>query len=68
MSGLEEVGIPGPENLRESLTNCTDPLSAIEEFQVYFQFYSFSCIIAQYIDLIMSMSESRHKSGFLETV
>ena len=34
MSGLEEVGIPGPDNLREALTNCTDPLTAIEEFQV----------------------------------
>ena len=34
MSGLEEVGIPGPDNLKEALTNCSDPLSAIEEFQV----------------------------------
>ena len=34
MAGLEEVGIPGPEHLRETLTNCTDPLAAIEEFQV----------------------------------
>jgi len=33
MSGLEEVGIPGPDHLREALTNCTDPLAAIEEFQ-----------------------------------
>jgi len=34
MSGLEEVGIPGPDHLREALTNCNDPLAAIEEFQV----------------------------------
>ena len=34
MSGLEEVGIPGSDHLREALTNCTDPLAAIEEFQV----------------------------------
>ncbi len=31
---LEEVGIPGSKDLRDSLTNCTDPLAAIEEFQV----------------------------------
>ena len=34
MSGLEEVGIAGPDHLREALTNCSDPLAAIEEFQV----------------------------------
>ncbi|XP_002735387.1 negative elongation factor B-like [Saccoglossus kowalevskii] len=34
MSGLEEVGIAGGDYLREALTNCTDPLAAIEEFQV----------------------------------
>ncbi|XP_070532228.1 negative elongation factor B-like [Ptychodera flava] len=34
MSGLEEVGIAGSDYLREALTNCTDPLAAIEEFQV----------------------------------
>ncbi|KAK3088835.1 hypothetical protein FSP39_024351 [Pinctada imbricata] len=33
MSGLEELGIPGGEALRESLTNCADPLASIEEFQ-----------------------------------
>ncbi|XP_013392917.1 negative elongation factor B [Lingula anatina] len=33
MSGLEEVGIPGSDYLREALTNCTDPIAAIEEFQ-----------------------------------
>ena len=32
--GLEEIGIPGRDFLRESLTNCSDPLKAIEEFQV----------------------------------
>ena len=34
MFGLEEAGIPGKQYLRESLTNCSDPLKAIEEFQV----------------------------------
>lgn len=33
MSGLEDLGIPGGDYLRESLTNCSDPLAAIEEFQ-----------------------------------
>ncbi|XP_050023576.1 negative elongation factor B-like [Dermacentor andersoni] len=33
MAGLKEVGLPGREALREALTNCTDPLRAIEEFQ-----------------------------------
>ncbi|XP_054712740.1 negative elongation factor B-like [Uloborus diversus] len=33
MSGLEEVGIPGKDYLREALTNCADPLKAIEDFQ-----------------------------------
>ncbi|KAI5734808.1 hypothetical protein M8J77_010660 [Diaphorina citri] len=34
MSGLEESGIPGQNFLREALTSCTDPLKAIEEFQL----------------------------------
>lgn len=33
MFGLEEAGIPGKEYLRDSLTNCSDPLRAIEDFQ-----------------------------------
>ena len=33
MYGLEEAGIPGKEYLRDSLTNCSDPLRAIEDFQ-----------------------------------
>jgi len=33
-SGLEVLGIPGREYLREALTSCSDPLQAIEEFQV----------------------------------
>ncbi|XP_071499892.1 negative elongation factor B-like [Diadema setosum] len=33
MSGFEEVGIAGSVHLREALTNCTDPLQAIEDFQ-----------------------------------
>ncbi|CAG0915038.1 unnamed protein product [Notodromas monacha] len=32
--GLEEIGIPGRKYLAESLTNCSDPMKAIEEFQV----------------------------------
>ena len=36
MSELKDLGlgIPGPEHLREALTNCTDPLATIEDFQV----------------------------------
>ncbi len=34
MSGLEAAGIPGPEELRNTLTNCTDPLQAIQDWQV----------------------------------
>lgn len=34
MSGFEESGIPGQNFLREALTSCTDPLKAIEEFQL----------------------------------
>lgn len=31
---LEAVGIQGPNFLKHALTNCTDPLKAIEQFQV----------------------------------
>ena len=33
LSGLEVLNIPGPEALRETLTNSTDPLKSIEDFQ-----------------------------------
>lgn len=33
-NGLEDLGIPGQMCLRDALTSCTDPLKAIEEFQV----------------------------------
>lgn len=33
MAGLEDVDIPGREYLKETLTNCADPLKAIAEFQ-----------------------------------
>ncbi|XP_033331868.1 negative elongation factor B [Megalopta genalis] len=33
-SGLEDLGIPGQVFLRDALTSCTDPLKAIEEFQL----------------------------------
>lgn len=32
-SGLEILNIPGPDALRETLTNSTDPLKSIEDFQ-----------------------------------
>ena len=32
------MNIPGPDHLREALTNCEDPLQAIEEFQVGLEF------------------------------
>lgn len=32
--GLEDLGIPGQVYLRDALTSCTDPLKAIEGFQV----------------------------------
>ncbi|XP_059484966.1 negative elongation factor B [Neocloeon triangulifer] len=32
--GLEDVGIPGQVFLRDALTSCTDPLKAIESFQM----------------------------------
>ena len=34
MAGLEEVGIDGPEALKDNLLNCTDPMALINEFQV----------------------------------
>lgn len=40
--GLEEIGIPGGVYLKESLTHCTDPLKAIEEFQVRGQIASWA--------------------------
>lgn len=33
-SGLEVLGIAGGSYLREALTSCSDPLQAIEEFQI----------------------------------
>ncbi|XP_049275438.1 negative elongation factor B-like [Rhipicephalus sanguineus] len=33
MDGREQACLPGREALREALTNCTDPVRAIEEFQ-----------------------------------
>lgn len=31
---VEDLGVPGQNFLRDALTSCTDPLKAIEEFQV----------------------------------
>ncbi|XP_064420477.1 negative elongation factor B isoform X2 [Latimeria chalumnae] len=33
-SGLQQVGIANGEDLKETLTNCTEPLKAIEQFQI----------------------------------
>ncbi|KAK3912854.1 Negative elongation factor B [Frankliniella fusca] len=33
-TGLEDIGVPGQNYLRDALTSCTDPLKAIEEFQL----------------------------------
>lgn len=33
-SGLPELGISNGEDLKETLTNCTEPLKAIDQFQV----------------------------------
>lgn len=40
-TGLEDVRIPGQTFLRDALTSCTDPLKAIETFQVNKTFVSF---------------------------
>lgn len=33
-AGLPELGISNGEDLKETLTNCTEPLKAIDQFQV----------------------------------
>ncbi|CAK1551475.1 unnamed protein product [Leptosia nina] len=33
-TGLDDVSVPGQHFLRDALTSCTDPLKAIEEFQL----------------------------------
>lgn len=35
-TGLEDVNVPGQSFLQDALTSCTDPLKAIETFQVNF--------------------------------
>ncbi|XP_062472071.1 negative elongation factor B, partial [Pezoporus occidentalis] len=32
-AGLQELGVANGEDLKETLTNCTEPLKAIEQFQ-----------------------------------
>lgn len=39
-TGLEDVRIPGQTFLRDALTSCTDPLKAIETFQVNIRIFS----------------------------
>ncbi|KAM4663359.1 negative elongation factor B [Discoglossus pictus] len=34
LSGLPELGVSNGEDLKETLTNCTEPLKAIEQFQI----------------------------------
>ena len=34
MAGLESCGVPGPDDLRQALNNCIDPLTTIADFQV----------------------------------
>lgn len=41
-TGLEDVGVPGQMFLRDALTSCTDPLKAIEEFQVSYLYNKLS--------------------------
>lgn len=40
-TGLEEVNVPGQSYLRDALTSCTDPLKAIETFQVKLNYIFF---------------------------
>lgn len=45
-NGLEDLEIPGQVYLRDALTSCTDPLKAIEQFQVnktYILYQADSC-------------------------
>lgn len=44
-TGLEDVNVPGQTYLRDSLTSCTDPLKAIETFQVMKQKTGTSCLL-----------------------
>ena len=39
-SGLPELGISNGEDLKETLTNCTEPLKAIDQFQVTFSWFA----------------------------
>lgn len=38
-AGLPELGISNGEDLKETLTNCTEPLKAIDQFQVTLLIY-----------------------------
>ena len=53
-AGLPELGISNGEDLKETLTNCTEPLKAIDQFQVmwsiifhdiYIPCYSITCYL-----------------------
>lgn len=49
---LEAVNINGPTFLKHALTSCTDPLKAIEEFQVSkYQLYFMYCIVSYLIPI-----------------
>ena len=42
---MEDVGVPGQSFLRDALTSCTDPLKAIEEFQVIIMGYMLHVLV-----------------------
>lgn len=51
-AGLEDIGVAGPNFLRNALTSCTDPLKAIEEFQVIYPLLKDSLFKYKYIFVI----------------
>ncbi len=58
-TGLEEIGVPGREHLRNALTTCSDPLALIDEFQVSIQLHSGRHLVQQghlvrYLALVLS--------------
>lgn len=40
-AGLPELGISNGDDLKDTLTNCAEPLKAIDQFQVFQYFFSF---------------------------
>lgn len=54
-TGLEDVGVPGQMFLRDALTSCTDPLKAIEEFQVSYLYNKLSMALVLVIIFVNSL-------------